>query len=258
MSELIKPMLPDERHAAITKTAHDLHLTAFSQYMKYLNRNASFEENLYTLLMEQSQIAFQKRVKRRVQAAGFPYTKTINMFKLSKDIYPNLDINEVQELTNCQFIKEKIDVCAFSPSGHGKTHLALAIGYEAIKMGFTVKFRRASDLINEMAEAKSEKKLSDYMRMMTRCSLLVIDEIGYLDYDAAASSHLFQIIGARYETGSTFYTSNQMFSEWGKFIGNDNLANAIVSRIAHHAILLDMNGPMTWRLENAKSRRTNT
>jgi len=255
MNELTKPMPPEELRAAISKAANELYLTVFSQYGKYVNLKASLEENLLTLLTEQNQLAFQNRIKRRVRAAGFPQTKTMEMFQMTKDILPNLNFDEVLELTTCKFIDDKIDVCAFSPSGHGKTHLALAIGYEAVKRGYTVRFRRASDLINEMAEAQSEKKLSDYIRLMTRCSLLIVDEVGYFDYDAAASSLLFQIIGARYETGSTFYTSNQMFSEWGKFIGKDTLAKAIVSRIAHNAVLLDLNGPKAWRLEHARSRR---
>jgi DNA replication protein DnaC len=108
-----------------------------------------------------------------------------------------------------------------------------------------------------MAEAKSEKQLSDYVRLMSRCSLLILDEVGYLNYDMASSSLLYQIIGARYEVGSTFYTSNLEFSKWVQFIGNDSLARAIVSRIAHHSILLDMNGPKAWRLEHAHSKRSN-
>jgi len=208
-NELTKPMSAEELRAAISKAANELYLTVFSQYGKYVNPKASLEENLYLLLSEQNQLAFQTRVKRRVRVAGFPQTKTMEMFQMTKDILPNLNFDEVNELATCKFIDDKIDVCAFSPSGHGKTHLALAIGYEAIKRGYTVRFRRASDLINEMAEAQSEKKLSDYIRLMTRCALLIVDEVGYFDYDAAASSLLFQIIGARYETGSTFYTSNQ-------------------------------------------------
>ncbi|MCL2153669.1 MAG: IS21-like element helper ATPase IstB [Oscillospiraceae bacterium] len=254
MSEFTMPMPVEELRAAISKTANELYLTVFSQYGKYINSKASFEENLYTLLSEQNQVAFQNRIKRRVKAAGFPQLKTMDMFQMSKDILPNLDFDEVNELATCKFIDEKLDVCAFSPSGHGKTHLALAIGYEAIKRGYTVKFRRASDLINEMTEAKSERKLTDYIRVMTRCSMLIVDEVGYFDYDASASSLLFQVIGARYEIGSTFYTSNQTFSEWAKFIGSDTLAKAIVSRIAHHAVLLDMNGPNAWRFEHARSR----
>jgi DNA replication protein DnaC len=255
ISELTMPMSAEELRAAISKTANELYLTVFSQYGKYVDPKAPFEENLYTLLSEQNQMSFQNRVKRRVKAAGFPQLKTMGMFQMSKDILPNLNFDEIRELATCKFIDEKLDVCAFSPSGFGKTHLALAIGYEAIKRGYTVKFKRASDLINEMAEAKSEQKLTDYNRAMTRCSLLIIDEFGYLDYDAASSSLLFQIIGARYETASTFYTSNQPFSEWAEFIGKGTLANAIISRIAHHAVLLNMNGPTPWRLENARSRR---
>jgi len=255
MTELMKPMPEEELRTAISKVANELYLTIFSQYRKYITPKSSFEENLYALLLEQSQVAFQNRVKRRVKAAGFPLVKTLDMFEMSKDYLPNLDFDEVRELTTCKFIEEKVDVCAFGPAGHGKSHLSLAIGYEAIKRGYTVKFRRASDLINEMVEAKSEKELSDYIRLMSRCSLLIIDEIGYFDYDMAASSMLFQIIGARYEIGSTFYTSNHTFSEWAKFIGQDTLAKAIVTRIAHQAILLDMNGPKEWRLEHARSRR---
>jgi len=108
-----------------------------------------------------------------------------------------------------------------------------------------------------MKEAKSEKHLADYMRLMNRCSLLIIDEIGYFNYDETASNLLYQIIGARYETGSTFYTSNLEFSRWIQIFGDDErLTNAIVTRVAHHAVLLDMNGPKDWRLENAKSKRT--
>jgi DNA replication protein DnaC len=256
MPELI-PMPAEELRTAISKVANSLYLTAFSQYGKYINPTASFEENLYSVLLEQNEIAFQSRVKRRLKTAGFPQVKTMNLFKMSKDIFPNLNFDEVRGLATCKFIDEKLDVCAVGPAGHGKSHLALAIGYEAVKRGYTVKFRRASDLINEMLEAKSEKQLTDYIRLMSRCSLLIVDEMGYFDYDIAAASLLFQILGARYEIGSTFYTSNHMFSEWTKFLGrNDTLSNAIVSRIAHHAVLLDMSGPIAWRLEHAYSKKT--
>jgi DNA replication protein DnaC len=255
MSELKQPMPADELHSAISKTAHDLYLTAFVQYEKYVSPAAPFEENLYTLLMEQSRIAFDNRVKRRLRTAGFPQVKTMNMFEMTKERLPKLNFNEVRELATCKFIDDKIDVCAFGPSGHGKTHLALAIGYEAIKRGYSVKFKRASTLVNEMNEAKSEKMLNEYVKQMSRYSLLILDEVGYLDYDLASSSLLYQVIGDRYEVGSTFYTSNLTFSEWEKFIGHDKLAVAIVSRIAHRSVLLDVNGPMAWRLDHAYSRR---
>jgi len=186
MTELKLPMSPDELRAAISKTATGLHLTAFAQYGKYIDSKAPFEENLYTVLSAQNQITFQTRVKRRMKTAGFPQVKTMDMFEMSSDHLPNLNFNEVRELATCKFIDEKLDICAVGPAGHGKTHLAMAIGYEAIKRGYSVKFRRASTLINEMIEAKSDKQLSDYVRLMSRCSLLILDEVGYLDYDKSA------------------------------------------------------------------------
>ena len=106
-----------------------------------------------------------------------------------------------------------------------------------------------------MSEAKSEKHLADYIRTLNRCQLLIIDEVGYLNYDINASSLLFQIVSARYEKASTFYTTNLEFSKWKDFIGDEMLASAIVDRIAHHAIILNMNGGRGWRLEHARSKR---
>jgi len=258
MPDITRPMSTDELRSGISKLANGLYIPVFANYWRLISPTASFEENLYKLLSEQQQVSFEKRVYRRLRTAGFPYVKTMNMFVMSEDRLPNLNFDEVRELASCKFIDEKVDICAVGPSGHGKTHLALAIGYEAIRRGYSVKFRRACDLINEMSEAKTEKHLTEYSRMMTRCSLLIIDEVTYLNYDETAANMLYQIIGARYETGSTFYTSNLKFSEWPQFIGNNVLTNAIVTRIAHNSAILDMNGPKAWRLEHARSRRAKT
>lgn len=255
MPDILQPMSLNELRSGISKLANDLYIPVFASFWKHIDSTAPFEENLYKLLSEQQQVSFEKRVNRRLRAAGFPYVKTMDMFEMSKELLPNLNFDEVRELTTCKFIDDKVDVCAIGPAGHGKSHLALAIGYEAVRRGYSVKFRRACDLINEMKEAKTEKHLTEYSRMMTRCSLLLVDEVGYLNYDEAAANLLYQIIGARYETGSTFYTSNHKFSEWKQFIGNDALTNAIVTRIAHNSVVLDMNGPKAWRLENVRSRR---
>ena len=103
--------------------------------------------------------------------------------------------------------------------------------------GFHRSKPRVSDLINEMREAQTDKKLADYLRMINRCQLLILDEMGYLNFDLSAANLLFQVIGARYETASTFYTTNVPFSGWAQFIGDEGLATAIVDRIAHRPLI---------------------
>jgi DNA replication protein DnaC len=244
-----------EKKEAIQKTAGRLRLSAFAQYEKYTNPKQPFEDNLCYLLEEQARLADGARLERRIRYAGFPQIKTFDTFVMSKKHLPNLNFDELRELGSCAFIEDKNDVVAIGPAGKGKTHTALAVGYEAVKRGYSVRFKRASDLVNEMSEAKSDKHLADYIRTLNRCQLLIIDEVGYLNYDVNASSLLFQVVSARYEKTSTLYTTNLEFSKWEKFIGDKMLASAIVDRIAHHAIILNMNGPKGWRLENARSRQ---
>jgi DNA replication protein DnaC len=245
----------NETKEAIQRTAARLRLSAFAQYEKWMDPKRSFEDNLCRLLEEQVRLADAQRLDRRIRYAGFPQVKTFDTFVFSQEHLPHLNFNELRELGTCAFIDEKNDVVAIGPEGRGKTHVALAIGYEAVKRGYSVKFKRASDLVNEMSEAKSEKYLADYIRTLNRCQCLILDEVGYLNYDLATSSLLFQVISARYERSSTVYTTNLDFSRWGQFVGDDVLASAIVGRIAHQAIILNMNGPKGWRLEHARSKQ---
>ena len=238
----------------IAKIAKDLGLSVFADYREYINKRRSFEENLLSLLKKQAIEADNARIARRIRSSGFPIIKTLDTFEATPERFPHLNLNEFNELSSCRFIDEKADVVAIGPSGYGKTHSAIAVGHEALKRGYSVRFKRAFDLVNEMSEAKSEKNLAKYTKTLNRCQLLIIDEVGYLPYDSAASSFLFQIISARYETASTFYTTNYEFSKWPQFIEDKGLVTAIVDRIAHHSIILNMNGPNAWRLEHARSR----
>ena len=245
----------NDKKDAIQKAAGRLRLNAFVQYEKYTNPKHSFEENLHSLLQEQVRLSDDQRLNRRIRYAGFPQIKTFDTFVMSKEHLPHLNFDEFSELGTCAFIEDKNDIVAIGPAGRGKTHAALAIGYEAVKRGYNVRFKKASDLVNEMSEARSEKHLVDYIRTLNRCHLLIIDEVGYLNYDVSASSLLFQVVGNRYEKASTLYTTNLEFTRWAQFIGDDTLASAIVDRIAHHAIILNMNGPKGWRLEHARSKQ---
>jgi DNA replication protein DnaC len=243
-----------EQRDAISKAASRLRLSVFAKYENYINPKHSFGENLNVLLNEQVIVADKNRFDRRIRYADFPQIKTFDTFVMLEERLPHLNFDEFLSLADCAFINEKSNIVALGPSGRGKTHAALAIGYEAVKRGYSVRFKRACDMVNEMNEARSEKMLSDYIKNINRCQLLIVDEVGFLDYDADAANLLFQVVGARSEKASTVYTTNLPFSEWAQFIKNERLALAIVGRIAHGAIILNMNGPYDWRLESTRGK----
>ena len=124
----------------IVRTAKDLGLSVFARYDNYVKTSRPFEENLLQLLSEQAMETDKERVKRRTRYSGFPVIKTLNAFEVTAERFPHLNLNEWGELASCRFIEEKADVVAIGPPGHGKTHAAIAVGYEAIRHGYSVRF----------------------------------------------------------------------------------------------------------------------
>jgi len=120
--------------------------------------------------------------------------------------------------------------------------MAIAIGIHACEENYRVSFKTAAALINEMIEARNENQLSLYIRQFKKTDLLIIDELGYVTFDLAGAELLFQLLATRYETLSTIITSNLGFSEWVKVFHDKTLTAAILDRITHHALILNMNG----------------
>ena len=237
-------------HNKIVALAKNLKLTAFSDYKSYIKDGFSMEESLYHLLYAENSIKEQNRYKYRVKNAAFPIIKTLDTFVFDDGRLPNLNKDMVMELANCDFIRRKQNVVAIGNSGTGKSHLITALGIEAITRGYTVKFRRASGLVTQMTEAVSEKHLGQFIKSVNACDVLIIDELGYLSFDAAGASLLFQIFAARYETKSTMVTSNLEFSKWVTFLGQDeHMTAALIGRLVHQSIILNMNGE-DYRLHN--------
>ncbi len=233
----------------IKELAKKLTLPIFADYKRYLNPKSNFEENLEMLLDREYNGKDERRIQRRIKNAGFNVVKTLDTFNISR--LQNVKKEEIDELASCKFIDEKKNCIAIGNSGGGKTHLLGALGVEAIKKGYTVKFRTASDIITQMSEAKDKNELSKYLKSINNCSVLIIDELGYIAYDIKASNLLFQVFAARYETKSTMITTNLKFSEWVKFLGDETLATALIDRLVHKSHILNMNGP-SYRLEESE------
>jgi DNA replication protein DnaC len=228
---------------AIIEISKTLKLNRFREYKEYLKDNTSFEEMLHSLLLDELEIKENNKYKARIRNAAFPYIKTLDTYKFDEIRLPNLKQDTILKLSNCDFIKDKSNIIAVGNSGTGKTHIAIALGIEAIQKGYTVKFRRASDIVNQMSEAQNDKILSKFLKTLNTCDCLIVDELGFLSFDVQSANLLFQVFAYRYELKSTIVTSNLEFSKWIKILGNDEtMASALVERLLFRSTVLNMNG----------------
>ena len=136
-------------------------------------------------------------------------------------------------------------------SGTGKTHLALALALSACQNGFRVKFTTAAALVNEMIEARDEKRLLRLQKQTAGVNLLIIDELGFVPFSKTGAELLFELISHRYERGSILITTNLPFDEWPDVFGSERLTGALLDRLTHHVHILEMNGD-SYRLKESK------
>jgi DNA replication protein DnaC len=149
--------------------------------------------------------------------------------------------------------------------GTGKSHLALALGVEAVKSGRSVYFASLADIVGSLAKAEREGTLRERLRFLCRPQLLIVDEIGYLPVISGGGNLVFQLVNARYERGAMILTSNRGFAEGGDVFGGTVVATALLDRLLHHAVVVQIEGA-SYRLrrhadlipDNARNRPINT
>jgi DNA replication protein DnaC len=166
--------------------------------------------------------------------------KTLSGFDFA--FQPSLDRNRIFALAQLDFINRHQVVHFIGQSGTGKSHLAVALGVEAVRAGRSVYFSPFADIIDNLTRADREGRLRERIRYLCRAQLLIIDEIGYLSVGAAAGHLFFQLVNARYERGAMILTSNRGFAEWGKVFGDAVVATALLDRLLHHAVVVQIEG----------------
>ncbi len=196
----------------------------------------------------------RRMIERRIKAAKFPATKSLDSFDFKA--IPSLNKALVMELARSEFIERRENIIALGPSGTGKTHIALGLGLAACQKAMKVRFTTAAALVHELMEAADEKRLLRFQKLLAGQHLLIIDELGFVPLSKTGAELLFEVFSQRYERGSTLVTSNLPFDEWTDTFGTERLTGALLDRLTHHVHILEMNGD-SYRLAESRHRRKN-
>lgn len=197
-------------------------------------------EAIDSLLSEEYATRETRRIDVALRTARLLPVKTLESFDFS--FQPSLDRGRIAALAQLDFIRRAEVVHFLGPPGTGKSHLATALGVAAVKAGRSVYRTTLAELIAALSQAEREGRLGEKIRFYSRAALLIVDEIGYLPITSGGANLFFQLVNARYEKGAMILTSNRGFAEWGEVFGDPVVATALLDRLLHHAVVIQIAG----------------
>ena len=234
------------RHEKLLADLAELKLHRIAEvYQEVLDEAArkgnSMLDVLITLIGEEVAVRRQRALERRIHRARLPKRKTLEEYDFN---FPKrIPKQAILRLFDCDFVAQHGCAIFIGPTGTGKSHLLNALGYTACEKGISVRFTRVVDMINVLTTAQINGTLDKALRQYTLPQVLLLDELGYLPIDKRGADLLFQVVAARYESGSIVISTNQAFRDWGTiFDVNNTLATAMIDRLMHHGEAIVIQG----------------
>ena len=244
--------------AALVMLLRALKLPTIAQHAEEIEQLAeregwTFVRYLHHLVELEVHERRRRRIERNLRSAGLPGDKTLATLNRSR-----LPIKVAKMLpTLCEgaFIERGDNLLAFGRPGRGKTHLVCAIGYELIQRGYRVLFLATYALVQRLLVAKRELRLEDELAVLDGFDAVICDDLGYVQQNREEMEVLFTFLAERYERRTVIITSNLVFSEWDRIFKDPMTTAAVIDRLVHHAIVLEMTGK-SIRIEQAQAELT--
>lgn len=238
----------------IRSCAFDLKLPLIRNKIDELITQASDEQWTlwrYTaeLLNREKDNRSENQRKHRIKNAMFPQLKYLN--ELSTDDLPKDAQKALPLLETLDFIKQGRNLIMYGNPGTGKTHMAIALGIAACNAGYSVLFTSVPRLLTQIRECRNTMTLRSLENKFERYDLVICDEFGYVSCDKAGAEMLFNHLSLRTDSKSTIITTNLAFNRWNEIIADKVLVTAMVDRLTHKAILLNMTG-QSYRMKETQ------
>lgn len=208
------------------------------------------EDFLRTLLEAEITSRDASNALTRLKLAGFPVAKTLEEFDVAASSIPRATFNYLASL---EWINAKENLCLVGPAGTGKSHLLVALGHEAVRSGYKVRYFSAPALIEALYRGLADNSVGRVIDQILRADLILIDEIGFAPMDDIGAQLFFRIIAAAYEHRALGIGSHWPFEEWGHFLPEHNTAVSLLDRLVHHGIVVVTSGE-SFRMKEARSR----